>query len=102
MESIYDEDKAIEAINNALVKNGRPAYCADELLNVVDMIWDYYEENGLLEIEDEDDTEEDIVDELTDYITRMLSKDKLSSIDKADVRMIVEAELAYEDSLLDF
>ena len=99
---IYDENKAVEQINDALREKGRNTYSEDEILNVIDMIWDYYEENGLLEIDDdfEADEDEDISSELCDYIARMLKKDRDAQIKSEDIPVIVEAELAYEDSVL--
>lgn len=101
---MYDENDAVKAINAALQAKGLQVYPEDELLNVIDMIWDYYDENGLLDIDDdfEADEDEDIQSELVDYIMRMLKKDKGSAIRLADVPDIVCAELEYEDSLLDF
>jgi len=98
----YDENEAVDFINKALEKNGRTAYDEDEILNVIDMIWDYYEENGLLEIDDdfEADEDEDISGELCDYIKRMLRKDPHAPISPDDIQTIVEAELEYEDSVL--
>jgi flagellar motor component MotA len=100
---IYDENQAIKAINKALTQSGRKPYDDDELLNVIDMIWDYYEENGMLEIDDdfEAEEEEDVAAELIDYINRMLKKDHESTVDPADIATIVKAELDYEDSILD-
>lgn len=99
---IYDENDAVEFINKALKEKGRPVYTEDEILNVIDMIWDYYEENGLLEIDDdfEADEDEDISSELCFYITRMLKKDTHAKIQAEDIPTIVEAEIAYEDSVL--
>ena len=99
---IYDENKAVEHINNTLKGKGLSTYPEDEILNVIDMIWDYYEENGLLEIDDnfEADDDEDISGELCDYIRRMLKKDPHAVIKVEDVPVIVDAELEYEDSVL--
>lgn len=100
--NLYDENEAVEFINNTLREKGIATYDEDEILNVIDMIWDYYEENGLLEIDDdfEADEDEDISSELCDYIRRMLKKDKHAVIKVDDISAIVEAELEYEDSLL--
>ena len=69
----FDEQKAIEFINARLVENGRTAYPDDEVFNVIDMIWDFYDENGLLELEsDPDDEPDDIEQEVVDYVVRML------------------------------
>lgn len=100
---LYDETQAVTLINSALAAAGRDTYDGDDILNVIDMIWDYYEENGLLDIDDdfEADDDEDIADELSDYVNRMLKKDPASAIRKEDIRLIIDAELRYEDSLLD-
>lgn len=94
----FDESKAVDFINERL--NGKK-YPADELLNVIDMIWDYYESNGMLEIDAEDDDEEDIEEQLVDYVKNQLARDKEANVDVADVPAIVRAELDYEDSLLE-
>lgn len=97
----FDELKAVEFINSSLKEHGRAAYDDDQVLNVVDMIWDYYEENGLLDIEsDPDDDADDVESEVVDYVTRMLKKDKHAVIALEDVPLMVKAEMAYEDSVI--
>ena len=97
----YDEIKAVEFINAVLVENNRSAYDEDEVLNVIDMIWDYYEENGLLDLDlADDDEDEDIEADLVDYINRMLKKDKDAKVDPAGVPLMVKAEIDYEDSII--
>ncbi|MBD5199707.1 MAG: hypothetical protein HDS83_04885 [Bacteroidales bacterium] len=99
----FDENNAIKQMRAALPAEVASIYDDDELFNVLDMIWEYYEENGMLEIdmEDDDDADEDIVGDLTDYVTRMLRKDKGAKLDPQYVRALVEAELDYESSLED-
>ena len=46
----YDENEAIKFIRDYMPENIRDNYTDDEILNVLDMIWDYYEDNGYLEI----------------------------------------------------
>ncbi|MCM1448922.1 MAG: hypothetical protein NC082_01125 [Clostridiales bacterium] len=98
----FDENKAIQLINKALVDNGRRPYPDDEILNIIDMIWDYYEENGLLDIDPGDESDDDIVspDELLDYVKRMLKKDRDAKVVADDLHIIINTELEYEDSLL--
>lgn len=75
-------------------------YDVDQLLNVLDMIWDYYEQNGLLDIDiDDDSSEENILDDLVEYVTRMVKKDRQAIIEPSDIPMLVEGELEYEDQL---
>ena len=97
----FDENKAVDAINNALTAAGRTLYPDDEILNIVDMRWDYYEENGLLELDWDDDDEEVTADEIIGYVTRMLKKDKGANVSIDDLPIIIKAELEYEESLED-
>lgn len=81
---------------------GRPAYSDDELINVVDMIWDFYDTRGLLDPDcDEEPDREDLENELVAYATTMLRRDRNAHLDPADLPVIIAAELDYEDSLLD-
>ena len=98
----FDEQKAIEFINARLAEAGRAAYPDDEVLNVIDMIWDFYQENGLLDVDlsDDDEEDEDIEPDLIDYVNRMLRKDSQAGIDPQDVPLMVRAEIDYEDSVL--
>ncbi len=97
----FDEQKAIEFINARLAVAGRPTYPDDEVLNVIDMIWDFYQENGLLDVDlSDDDEDEEIEPDLIDYVTRMLRKDRDAQVDPQDVPLMVHAEIDYEDSVL--
>jgi len=98
----FDESKAIAHINRALAAQGRTTYPDDEVLNVIDMIWDYYEENGLLDPDLSDDEDDDIENDLIIYVRRMLARDRASVVNPDDVPAIVAAEIEYEDSLDEF
>ena len=51
----FDEDTAIDYMRKAFeAETGLQAeYDDDQLLNIIDMIWDYYEQNGLLDVASE-------------------------------------------------
>lgn len=97
----YDENIAIKQIRKVLSDKSNAIYNDDEILNVIDMIWDFYDENGMLDIdlEDGEDDSEAIYSELCDYVIRMLKKDKEAKILPEDVPAIVKAEIDYELSL---
>ncbi|MDE6154350.1 MAG: hypothetical protein K2G21_09440 [Muribaculaceae bacterium] len=95
----FDENKAVEFINRALVEKGRSPYPDDEILNIIDMIWDYYEENGLLDIDVDDEDDAATLDEILEYVIRMLKKDKGAKVAAEDLPIIINAELDYEESL---
>ncbi len=99
----YDENEAIKFIRDYMPENIRDNYTDDEILNILDMIWDYYEDNGYLEIP-ADDSDDDTgaspaADDLMKYVKKMLAKDKLAVVDTDDVHYIVEGELAYEKAI---
>lgn len=94
----FDEIKAIKFIQNEIGIN----IDDDEILNIIDIIWDYYEDNGLLDFSI-DNLENDIdVSSLIKHVQATIKKDKLTKIDIDLVEKIVLAELKYENSLDDF
>lgn len=104
---IFDEDRAVAFIRNKLKENDTVTtnYKSDDILEVIDIIWDYYEDNGMLDLETAtDDATADNVgkDELIAHVTKMLSKDKNTRIQASDVAAIVNAELEYEALCEDF
>ena len=42
----YDEAEAVKFIRNYMPEDIRDRYDDDEILNIIDMIWDFYEEQG--------------------------------------------------------
>lgn len=93
----FDETEAIDFINSRL----KTPYPADEILNIIDMIWDYYETNGMLELDDDNDEPDDLPQLLADYVRIMLKKDPEAQVNDTDIPAIVNAELEYEQSLED-
>lgn len=98
---MFDENDAIKFIRGYMPAEIAARYSDDEILNIIDMIWDFYEDNGFLEIDADDDAgdTEPELPVIMEYVNRMLAKDKLAVVDKEDVRYIVEGELAYEKSI---
>lgn len=96
----YQEKEAIKAMRATLTPETSARIDDDELLNIIDIIWDWYEDNGLLDIDADADTEEDVnTQALVAHVRKMLAKDKLSPVLPAEVEPLVAAQLAYEQSL---
>ncbi len=92
----FDENDAVKAMQAAV----EVSYDDNELLNIIDMIYDYYESNGLLEIDFDSDDDEDVDPaDLVAYVKRMLAKDRGAHVADADVDSLVRAYLDYETSL---
>lgn len=96
---MFDENDAIEFIRTRIGVDMSAKYCDDDILNIIDAIWDCYEENGLLEIDADEDDDAMPEDEINTYVVRMMRKDKGCKVDSADIDAIVRAELEYELSL---
>ena len=95
----YEESDAIRYIRSKS-QGGLGDYDDDQLLNIIDIVWDWQEANGYLDIDSELDDDDDIdIDALTDHAIHLLHKDKGNVVRDCDVRLIVEAELEYEATI---
>jgi len=93
----YDEDVAIQFIRQHLPLSLKDRFSDDELNYFIDLIYDFYEEKGLLK---EDDETVDIdLDELTAYVVRNARNDEIGNYSEEEIRYIIEGEMAYCDSL---
>ena len=97
----FDEKDAVKAMRSALSPEASARCNDDELLNIIDIIWDWYDDNGLLDIDAEADDDDVNVAELSAHVRRVLAKDKLSPVLPDEVEPLVAAELRYEQSLLE-
>lgn len=96
----YDEDEAIAFIRKYIPKGVSDQYSDDEILFVVDTIWDYYESKGLVRLNTElSENENDDLMSLVAYVRKELAKDGEILMDPEDVKYIVKGELAYEESI---
>lgn len=99
---VFEEDKAIAYIQSELKKDGSTVtkkYHNDDILEVIDMIWDYYEDHGYLDVDMDQDSEgsENVeTAKLIEHITRLVKKDRGTNLAIEDIPAIVEAELAFE------
>ncbi len=96
----YDEEQAVKFIRSFIPGNISDKYTDDEILLVIDIIWDYYESKGLLEVSaDADEEDETDVEALSAYVGKELKKDGEVVMDGSDINQIVKGELAYEKTL---
>ncbi len=94
---MYNETDAVKLINDRLTQEFGVTYHDDDILNVIDIIWDYYEDNGLLDLDNDEDID---VEDLLDTVKRLLKKDKENKIKFEHIEVIVRSEMDYEDSIL--
>lgn len=99
----FNENEAVAAMRAALPADRAEKYTDDDLLEVLDLIFDHYEENGDLDIDAGDDSEVDDEAEIkatVTYVSRFIKKDKSAKIELSDIPAIVRAEYEYELSLI--
>lgn len=102
-QTTFDEDECVKFIRNELPDTVNDSYSDDEILYIVDIIWDYYEKQGYLSLNAEITDEEELDEEkLTEYVKKQIANDKELLMDPKDVPLIVKGELDYEESLEDF
>lgn len=98
----YDEDDAIKFIRATLPEDVNAKYDDDEILFIIDTIWDWYEKNGYLDIDASVTDEEEMdLDALTAFVKKEVARDGEILMDPVDIEMIVKGEVQYEESIED-
>lgn len=96
----YDEDEAVKYIQNHLPQDFKGKFSDDEVNYVIDIVYEFYEDKGLL---DENTSDEDVIDideeELIEFVLKNTKKDKLAKFTSEEITFIVQGELAYCESL---
>lgn len=95
----YDEEDSVRFIQEHLPEEMKGKFSDDEINYIVDLIYDFYEEKGFLDDEDEDT--EVVIDEeeLIEYVITNARKDAIRDYSDEAIEAIVAGELAYCDSL---
>ena len=94
----FDEDEAIKLMCEAAALSGADA--ADAACEVLDIIYDYYDANGELDIDAQDDDDDD-ANSIADYVKAQLAKSPAAlPLSAGQIEAMVKAELDYEDSII--
>ncbi len=98
--NVYDDDDAVRFIQARLPQEVKGKYSDDDIQLITDIVVEYYERNGWLDSEDDEEVEIDVED-LVDYVSKACKKDKECKFDTdpESIRWVVEGELDYEESL---
>lgn len=94
---VYDEDEAVKYIISHLPEEAKSKIDDTMVEYVLDVIYEYYDENGLI---DEDTTEEASIDEedMLKYILKCSKKDAMN-LTEEQILLILEGEFNYGQSL---
>ena len=96
----YDEDDAIEFIQSCMPGNMSEQLRDDDIIYLIDLIYEYYEEKGYLN----DDAEEEIEldeDDLVNFVFKQAKSDNIENLTVEMVEVIIDGELSYCESLED-
>ena len=97
---LYDDDEAVRFIQNYLPQDLKGKFSNDDILYILDLVYEYYETNGLFDDEVDDDKEIEIdEDEVVEYVIKNLKRDKIGRFEPEEVTFIVQGEMEYCDSL---
>lgn len=96
----YDEGEAVKFIQNYLPQEVKGKFSDDEINYIIDIIYEFYEDKGLL---NEDASDEDVIDidedELVAFVLKNTKKDKLQDFTPEEITFIIQGELAYCETL---
>lgn len=97
---IYDEDDSVAFIQNYLPQELKGKFSNDDINYIVDLIYDFYESQGYLEENvDEDKNIEIDEEELVQYVIKNAQKDGVGKFEPEEITFIVQGELEYCDSI---
>jgi len=101
---LYDDNESVKFIKNILPDDIRQKYNDDDIIYLVDLIYDFYESKGFMdddiETEEDDDTQVDFdEDELVAYVQNNAIADGMGKYKTEDIALIVQAELDYCESI---
>ncbi len=96
----FDENDAISFIRNYVPSEIKNKYSDDDILLLIDTMFDYFEKGDDDEILYDDDVEDEYnINEVVNYVKKNLRKDPDNQIDVDDIKYLVEGELEYENTL---
>ncbi|MDH6304558.1 hypothetical protein M2459_001293 [Parabacteroides sp. PF5-5] len=97
----YDEDDAVRFIQNYLPLDLKEKFSDDDIVYILDLVYDFYESKGYINDEEQDDDTDVEIDEeeLINYVVKNAQKDGIGKFEPDDITFIVQGELEYCDSL---
>ena len=97
---VYDEEEAISFIRATLPEDVNARYSDDDIQEMIDALWDYYDDKGMTSLDDLDrDTDMEDAGEMAREVIKPLLKNGPKGINVADLTLIIKGEIAYEEDL---
>lgn len=96
---IYDETESVKFIQNYLPQELKDKFSDDDINYIVDLIYEFYDSKGYMDMDDDDTDVEIDEDELTEFVVKNALKDKVGKFEAEEIAFVVQGELAYCDSI---
>ena len=94
----YDEEESVKYIQSSMPDELKGQLTSDDINYLVDLIYEYYEDQGFLDDDDDDNVEIDEED-LINYVIKNAKADKIKEYTQEQVQAVIEGELSYCDTL---
>jgi hypothetical protein len=101
---LYDDNESVRFIKNHLPEPVKSKYNDDDIIYIVDLIYDFYDSKGFMDEEVDENEEDDVSidfdeDELIAFVIKNASEDGVGKFEADDIALIVQAELEYCESI---
>ena len=94
----FDDNEAIRFIHNTLTDEQKQRIDDDTIQYVLDLICEYYDQNGLIE-EDTVDEAEIAEDDIFNFVSSLAAKEQVVTLSDEDIRDILDGEYGYGVSI---
>ena len=94
-----EDARAVAFIKNNLPQELKEKFSEDELYYFLDVIAEYYTNNGTFDVEPDEDGYIDIyLDKVVDYVIKQAKKDEIGTFEHDEILFVVQAELDFNES----
>lgn len=99
-DTLYDDEEAVRYIQSHLPQEVQGKYTDDDIVLMTDIMVEYYERNGWLDADPNEEIDIDVED-IVNYVVNVCRKDQDCHFETNPeyIRWVVEAEMDYEESL---
>ena len=94
----FDDTEAISFIMNTLTEEQRKRIDEEAVQYILDLICEYYDQNGLIE-EDTVDEAEIAEDDIFNFVSSLAAKEQVVTLSDEDIRDILDGEYGYGVSI---
>ncbi|MDR2680449.1 MAG: hypothetical protein LBC47_06520 [Tannerella sp.] len=95
---LYDDEEAVKFIKDSLPEEVKGKLSDDDIIYIIDLIYDFYDSMELFEEGDDDRDVEINEDEVVSYVVKNALSDGIGRYDTNDISLVVKGEMDYCES----